>query len=32
MNSAVDLGGTFIVVDVTTPAFAQIINMREEEH
>ena len=29
MNSAADLGGTFIVVDVTTLAFAQIINMRE---
>ena len=29
MNSAADLDGTFIVLDVTTLAFAQIINMRE---
>ena len=29
MNSAADLGGTFIVIDVTTLAFAHIINMRE---
>ena len=33
MNSAADLGGTFIVLDVTTAlAFAQIINMRETGH
>ena len=29
MNLAAGLGGTFIVLDVTTLAFAQIINMRE---
>ena len=29
MNSAPDLGGIFIVLDVTVLAFAQIINMRE---
>ena len=31
MNSAADLGGTFIVLDVTALAFAQIINMRETD-
>ena len=29
MNSAADLGGTFIVLDETALAFAQIINMGE---
>ena len=29
MNSDADLGGTFIVLDVTTLAFAHIINMKE---
>ena len=29
MNSAADLAGAFIVLDVTTLAFAQILNMRE---
>ena len=28
MNSTADLGGTFIVLDVATLAFAHIINMR----
>ena len=32
MNSAADLGGIFIVLDITAPAFAQIVNMRETEH
>ena len=32
MNSAADLGGAFIVLDVTALAFAQIINMRETGH
>ena len=29
MNSAADLGSIFIILDVTAPAFAQIINMRQ---
>ena len=29
MNSAADLGGTFIVPEVIALAFAQIINMRD---
>ena len=29
MNSAADLGGTFIVLDVTALAFAPVINMRQ---
>ena len=29
MNLAADLGGAFITLDVTTLAFAHIINMRE---
>ena len=29
MNSAADLGGTFIALDVTALAFAHIKNMRE---
>ena len=29
MNSAADLGGTFIVLGITALAFAQIINMRQ---
>ena len=32
MNSAADLGGTFIALDVTPLAFAQIINMRGTGH
>ena len=32
VNSAADLGGTFIVLDVIALAFAQIINMRETGH
>ena len=32
MNLAAGLGGTFIVLDVTTLAFSQIINMRETGH
>ena len=32
MNLAAGLGGTFNVLDVTTLAFAQIINMRERRH
>ena len=32
VNSAADLGGTSIVLDVTALAFAQIINMRETRH
>ena len=34
VNSAADLGGTFIALDsnVTALAFAQIINMRETRH
>ena len=32
MNSAVDLGGVFIVLDVTALAFAEIINVRETGH
>ena len=32
MNSAAGLGGSFIVLDVTPLAFAQIINMREKGH
>ena len=31
MSSAADLGGIFIVLDVTAPAFAQVINMKETE-
>ena len=31
MNSAADLGGIFIVLNVTVLAFAQTINMRETE-
>ena len=30
MNSAADLGGTFIVLDVTALDFAQIINEGDE--
>ena len=29
MNSAADLSGIFIVLDVTALAFAQIINLRQ---
>ena len=29
MNLAADLGGIFNILDVTAPAFAQIINMRQ---
>ena len=32
MNSAADLGGIFIVLDVTALASAQIINMRQTGH
>ena len=32
MNSAADLGGIFIVLDVTALTFAQSINMRETGH
>ena len=32
MNLAAGLGGTFIVLDVTTLALAQIINKREIGH
>ena len=31
VSSAADLGGIFIFLDVTAPAFAQIINMKETE-
>ena len=32
MNSAADLDGIFIVLDVNVLTFAQIINMRETGH
>ena len=32
MNPAADLGGIFIVLDVTALAFAQIRNIRETGH
>ena len=32
MNSAEDLGGIFIVLDVTALAFAQIMNIRQTEN
>ena len=31
MNSAADLGGIFIVLDVTALAFTPVINMRQAE-
>ena len=32
MSSAADLGGIFIIIDVTALAFEEIINVRETAH